>query len=331
MSSVAPLSCIVSIGGDLSIASNSLSSLEGLQGLQSIGGDLSITGAVLSSLAGLSSLRALGGDLALSTIPALADEPILPSLTALRELRAEALPSCPRLSALEQADAISIVDCGAAADTLFPSLLTVEAELHVEPSPEVSWLSLSPALAAVGSLSITTDGMLDLDGLDTLSTVDDALTLGPSTGLTALPSFPALSSVGGELSIEWNTELTDISGLSALRSVGGGVALTHNRYLTGLSGLESLMEVGGLEISDLVRLSDLDALSALEVVYGSLHIDRNSRLSRVDGLSQLGRIDGDLSIQDNPWLSTTDAEGLLTEIGSANIGGTVTISGNAAP
>ena len=159
-------------------------------------------------------------------------------------------------------------------------------------------------LESVGSMYIQENDAADLDGFPRLETVTDYVTV-YYNDFAEVSGFPALTSMGGGLSFNGNFALSAITGLTALTSVGGGVTLgALGPSLQDISGLSSLDNVGGLLVS------------------GTLLTD----LAPLQGITSVG---GDLTIQNNTLLPTAEASALVSTIGSPNIAGTVTISGNA--
>jgi hypothetical protein len=103
-----------------------------------------------------------------------------------------------------------------------------------------------------------------------------------------------------------------------------------NGSLDGIDGFGALTWVGGsLEITQNADLVDLDGPTALTGIGGSLGVDQNPALTSFDGLFSIDTIGGSFSVTDNPSLATAAAEALRDAVGPADIGGAITISGNA--
>ena len=229
-------------------------------------------------------------------------------------------------------------------------------------------LDLSSLASTTGDVRLSLDAQaaLDLGALQTvggdlfvggpLSTLDlTALTLvGRSLSLNATElsalSLPLLEQVFTDASFELNAVST--VDLSSLEAVGGSLLLLRSTELSSLSlpaldstgslTLDALSTVdtlsvgaldtvtGNLEVLACDGLTTLDGLSTLVEVQGSLSVADNARLEDVAGLSGITTVGGDLRIQDNPSLPTAAAEALVyTDIGVSNVGGGVTITGNA--
>jgi hypothetical protein len=121
--------------------------------------------------------------------------------------------------------------------------------------------------------------------------------------LTAL-AFPMLTTVDGSLMVESNPVLTTLQ-TPTLGSV-------QQLYVTGDS-----------------VLPNLDGLSALHTIQSNMSIISNTALTSVTGLNGVPSIGGWFTIQNNTSLPTASATALRDHIGTGNIAGTITISGNA--
>jgi len=99
--------------------------------------------------------------------------------------------------------------------------------------------------------------------------------------------------------------VTSLADLSCLQTVGGNLSIVWSD-LTSAQGLENLTSI----TDDLVILE-------------------NSGLADVGALHGIQTVGGDFMVMDNPSLSAADAQALLDAIGAENVGGTVTIMGNA--
>lgn len=103
------------------------------------------------------------------------------------------------------------------------------------------------------------------------ATVTGSLTIGPSSGGTAI---------------------TDLSVLSTITSVTKYLYIYENTSLTNLSGLENLSSVVYFYLGDNPELLNMDALStSLTSVGDYVEIYRNPKLSSLSGLSNISSID----------------------------------------
>jgi hypothetical protein len=116
-----------------------------------------------------------------------------------------------------------------------------------------------------------------------------------------LEALVGVSYLQGELQIRG---AMDLSPLACLESVSA-LTIVENPMLATLSGLENLAEISGPCV-----------------------IAENATLSNIEALGSISSIEGSLSIENNPMLPTCQGENLVEAIGSANIGGAVSIDNN---
>ncbi len=121
----------------------------------------------------------------------------------------------------------------------------------------------------------------------------------------------------------------DCNGSDALVALGswfGDVSFLSESMMTlfcqSYDTIQGDMEVQGTSVVS------LGSLACLVEVAGDLVIHDNSLLTNIAGLLNVESVGGDLQITDNPLLPTSQAEGLRDTIGTGNIGGSITISGN---
>ena len=91
-----------------------------------------------------------------------------------------------------------------------------------------------------------------------------------------------------------------------------------------IAGSRGSLWIGGTEV-----LVDLRGLEKLPELGSSLSLEHNASLRDVQDLHGLESVGGSFSIRDNTALPDAEAEALRDAIGTSNIGGSVTISGNA--
>lgn len=113
-----------------------------------------------------------------------------------------------------------------------------------------------------GYVSIRGEDIVNLNGLGSLTTVGNYLSIFDNPSLTTLSGLESLTTIYGGLSIEQNDLITNLSGLANLTSVGEWVVIVSNGVLKDLNGLEGLISIGNtLEI----RLNDsLTSLSGID-------------------------------------------------------------------
>lgn len=193
---------------------------------------------------------------------------------------------------------------------------------------------LSALQSVGGTLDISTNGISDLTGLDSLTYVGSlAITYGPA--LVSMQGLEGIQTIGGGSSWEdghvWihhNQQLASVAGLDALAETTGSIYVYDNALLDDLAGLSSLELVGGsLLLRDNAILEDFAGLGQVDAIGGDLEIDANAALLDVSALHGVQSVGTDLLVTDNTSLPTASAEALRDAIGS--IGGEVQISGNA--
>ena len=102
-----------------------------------------------------------------------------------------------------------------------------------------------------------------------------------------------------------------------------------NDEITQFTGLDNITYVGSnLSIIKNESLEDLDDLSDLRSIGRDLTIEENDTLDDVTGLHSVESVGRNLTIEKNDSLKTSSANALRDAIGSSNIGGKITISGN---
>lgn len=161
--------------------------------------------------------------------------------------------------------------------------------------------------------------------MSSLRNVRGAIRYYQTGGMTDM-GLPALESVGS-IEILYSSGLTSL-GLDALVQIQGNLTILYGidlervdaPVLDHVDGTMSLYQLGGVV--------DLDELSALTQIGGTLNLRNIASLDDVTGLHGVTNIGGDLSIIDNAGLATQDAEALRDAIGTSNVGGVITISGN---
>ncbi len=133
-----------------------------------------------------------------------------------------------------------------------------------------------------------------------------------SGNILNLNGLSQINTVNGDLIIASNESLLNLEGLSNLNNLQGGFLIFENNSLNSLSGLENLTTIGSgssvaFYFAQNINISNLDALSNLESVNGSLTI-KSSWLTNLNGLVNVQNIYGNIDIGLNFRL--TDIEGL---------------------
>jgi hypothetical protein len=340
----------------LSIGSQSLPSLDGLDALEQVGTGLALYGTwELRDVSALSSLRGIEGQLWIAGASALPNLVGLEGITTLGELKLEYNDALESLEGLNGLTSVS----GDASITFNPKLADISAlsglravggAFDLQGNDALATLAGLEGLLTVGdSLIVSNRDLRSLSALSSLRSVGGSLSLGGrsllslnglsglqspggGTWLQDLPSLRSLEGVptdpGPYLRIQRCTSLADLSGLEGLADYPGDLMIYEND-VPSLSGLEGLRSVGGLYIYGEDELVGLEPLDGLKTIGGTLKIWLNGKLAGLDGLGSVEAVGGDLTIEDNACLPAAEAAAFVNGLDS--IGGSTSVSGNGGP
>ncbi|MBT3221025.1 MAG: hypothetical protein HN348_18235, partial [Proteobacteria bacterium] len=230
---------------------------------------------------------------------------------------------------------IELKNNGGLTSFAFDSGNTLE-ELWVADNPDLVTLDLTNLASVSETLMLDTNPVLTTIDASSLVTVGQYLRIYDNDALDSI-DFSELEESGdlsgwvwwhNEVDISYNEVLSVVSMPSL--TIVAGLSLEENAQLATFDA-PLLTEVGkgNLTVVNLPLLVDLSGLSAITVIYEDLEIAGNDQLGDVSALHNVTSVGGDFSVMDNQSLATVDAEALRDAIGISNIGGTVTISGNA--
>lgn len=178
------------------------------------------------------------------------------------------------------------------------------------------WLKSDDDLRAmVGCTHVTGHLMIDslpsasLAGLDSLTTVDGKVIIGPNAALSDISALANLTSVGGgnvqggsEMNVAGNPMLATVR-FPALTSVAGQLSLGDAGLTTiDFPALTSLP--GGLLISGTTALTSLAGLETVTSLGGKLSLVGNAALTDTSGLAGLTEVAADVMVQENAGLTT---------------------------
>lgn len=197
----------------------------------------------------------------------------------------------------------------------FANLSTISNDLVVSRSGQDTETESDdgPGNSALTSLSLP---LLHVVGREL--TIDNAPLLGTL-------DLPLLRVVGDELTLD-GTALTDLTGMVGLEIVGTDLTIKANAALLSAS-LPALTSIGGFAaIIGNAAMTDI-GMPLLTYIGDDLTIRENVTLTGID-LTLLGAIGGNLSFIGNTGLDCAVATGLRDAVTLANIGGTVSITGN---
>jgi hypothetical protein len=220
--------------------------------------------------------------------------------------------------------------------------------VYLESAQDV--LALKGCKRITGDLTVSSESLANLRGLESLVTVEGALQIGPTwtgeivgadtqfdkfkslDGLENLRSAGALllNSLGisslaplahletaGRIELVHLDGLEDLSGLERVRWQSARIA--QNSRLRGLSGLRIPERASLLELRDLLLLGTLSELSGLREL-NKLVLDNLPSLGSLDGLQNIEQITGELTI--------TNCDGLRDLTGLGSVAPMLTISEN---
>ena len=346
-----------SIGGTLQIGNFSgniaLRTLSGFDALTRIGESLGINfHPLLTSVSGFSALISIGRNLNIGDNAVLTT---LPNFDALESVGKGFIGSA-------QGIRISI---NGKLTTLpsFVALTSIRDNLFITNNTALTTVSGFTALTSVEEdISISNNAALTtVSGFRELTSVGTDVRMSNNATLTTISGFGKLESIGESLNINFHPALMSISGFSALISIGRNLNIGDNAVLTTLPDFDALESVGkgfiglaqGIRISINGRLTTLPSFEALTSVETDVSIGNNPTLTTISGFEKLASIGRDIIITGNVVLATISGFTALTSLGgnftvqnntllasccgllgitdnSITVGGTTTISGNAA-
>ena len=147
---------------------------------------------------------------------------------------------------------------------------------------------------------INNESIINLVGLESLEFVGTEFTVYGNDVLTSLDGIEyLLPQFEGNIRVASNNSISNLGGLEVLTSFGGSITITINPSLQNLSGLENLTSIGDLYISNNGMLSSFSALSNLTTIEQGLTINGNVSLHNFTGLESLEKIGGDFRIANN--------------------------------
>ena len=184
--------------------------------------------------------------------------------------------------------------------TALNGLTSITGNLRISDNPYLTNLDGLEGITSVGrNLSVYHNNALsNINGLSGINSVG-FLYIADNGALENLGGLGGITSVGSTVYILENDSLTDISGLSGITSVGGSLWIEDNYVLPDLDGLEGLTRIGsdadrhGLMITGNPSLANIDGLSSLSKVGGSVLINFNHSLTNLNGLSSLSSVGED--------------------------------------
>ncbi len=125
--------------------------------------------------------------------------------------------------------------CGVIAETCLPNGITFTTQDQID-----SYISDYNFCTEIGgSVIITSNEILSLDGLNIVESIDGNLII-ENTALTCLSGLENLYAIEGNLAILDNSELASLNGLDNLGSINGNLSIINSPKLTTLCGLNNI-------------------------------------------------------------------------------------------
>ena len=204
---------------------------------------------------------------------------------------------------------------------------SVEALLFID-NPLLEGIGELGGLTQTGiaSIVILRNHSLQSIGVFNNFTSADNIEILENDGLQSITGFSNLQIVDGKIHILEHANLTEVSGFQNLVEITDQILFLGNLSLANLSGFGELETVGAeMVIVDNNQLENLNNFSNLNSV-GDFVLLRNESLQQINALSSLISVSGSLSIENNPALS--NCCGIYPILNSGGIGGSINISGN---
>lgn len=164
----------------------------------------------------------------------------------------------------------------------YPGCSAIEGEVIITGEEILNLNGLNVLTSIGGNLSIDgTTELTDFHGLDNLTTIGGYCFIGPNYGLTSFEGLNNLKNIGQGFLISENDAITNLSGLEGLTSIGNYLGIQRNKMLTNFTGLDNLSSIGAaltIESNDaLTSLSGIEKIDAASIV--NLMIVRNNVLT----------------------------------------------------
>lgn len=303
------------VGGDLDIRAPGLTSIAGLSSLTSVGGNLIISGNnTLTSLGGLDNVTSVGGDLHVVQNDSLTS---LYGLDNVRSVGASVQITENRALTTIAALSTSILISG---DVQFRHNYNLR-QCDIE-----EWLTAVSKTCSAPcdhnrvcgpdcSGNFDGDGVPNLDFLQECTSISGNLDIAGNPTLRSLSGLEGLASVGGNLSLKGNPLLASLSSLESLTMVGGNLEISSSNSLASLSGLDALASVeGDLSLQGNLLLANLSGFEALSMVGGNLNIWSSPALTSLRGLEGLTSLGAYLNIFSNGSLPPCEVAALETQV-----------------
>jgi len=299
LSTLSPFSSLQTIDGHLKIRNNDImTNLNGFEKLTNINGDLVIqSNNLLEDINALSIIEFIGGDLQISNNPLLE---LLPLFDFLKSISGDL--SIQTNASLKHLDGMNDVN-------------VFDGEIVIIDNPKLESINGFNLFPEAELLRIYNNNNLqEIDGLQSLTTINDYLEINENSSLIEVTGFHNLETIGNHFDLEKNPNLIRINGLQKLQSIGEDFRVFQNDSFLGFDGLERLEYIKGLFLvlqnASLVNFLGLNQLSVIgdttSTSWKGFIVAGNQSLVNFEGLNNLKEIKGDFKIQSNSNTSFND-------------------------
>ena len=171
-----------------------------------------------------------------------------------------------------------------------------------------------------GNMEIRGSNIINLDGLNVITSIDGTLTLRMLNHLTDFSGLNNLQSIGKSLNILANASIVSLSGLESLTSIGLSLQVWLNISLQSMDGLNNLIYVGTDIIFDAnYALTAITGLESVTSIHGTLDVRENEALNDISGFSNVDSIYGHLVVYNNNSLTSLAPLGNLEWVEGVSI------------
>ncbi len=164
-----------------------------------------------------------------------------------------------------------------------------------------------------GSLYIIAPVLQSLDGLESLTTIEEDMVIGPlyfeygvNSNLTSIESLGNLTFIGGNIFIRNCPVLESLNGLDGLTTIHGLLSLGGYseglNMLTDISALSNVDTIYGSLTVTALPITNLDAFNDIDYV-GGIWIGRLSNISSLSCFGNITSLTGSLKLNDLPLLT----------------------------
>ena len=257
------------IEGELRIADNTISKLNGLSHLTTVG-HLTILFCSITNLEGLHSLEMIHGRLRISYND--------------RLLSFEGMESLHYI-----AGSVNISDNEELLNFEgFPAIDSINGHFTIEDNERLKNLTGLSSLTNIEGHFVIENNfrLINMTGLSSLKNVNGGFTIFENLNLISLHGLANLKNVNKHFLIESNRDLINLEGLSSLQFIKGEFIIRNNDNLKNLNGLISLESIAiNLIITLNKNLNQIGLFDALAFIGSNIEISNNDKLTDLSGLA----------------------------------------------